>query len=97
VVAPPGPSRGVAGGEQCVDLGLGEIGDQRPVEAFGWDRQHSGDGVGEFGVLQDSEPQQGVDRGQPCVAGPDAVASVAFEMVEKAGDRVRVEVDQVKS
>jgi hypothetical protein len=38
-----------------------------------------------------------VDRGQPCVAGPDAVAAVAFEMVEKAGDRVRVEVDHVKS
>jgi hypothetical protein len=32
VVAPPGPGRWVAAGEQGVDLWFGEVGDQRPVE-----------------------------------------------------------------
>ena len=35
VVAAPGPGRWVAAGEERVDLGLGQVADQRPVEAFG--------------------------------------------------------------
>ena len=45
VVASAGPGGLVAGGEQRVDLGLGEVGDQCSVEAFGWDREHPGDRV----------------------------------------------------
>ena len=96
VVASPGPGGLVAGGEQRVDLGLGEVGDQRPVEAFGWDRQHPGDALGVFGVGQRGEAEQRVDRGQPGVAGADAVAALVFEVVEEAGDQRRVEVGEVQ-
>jgi hypothetical protein len=39
VVASSGPGDLVGGGEQRVGFGLGEVGDQGLVEAFGWDRQ----------------------------------------------------------
>ena len=39
VVAAAGPGVAVGGGEQRVDLGLGEVGDDGAVEAFGRDRQ----------------------------------------------------------
>ena len=51
VIAPTGPAGGVAGREQRLDLGFGEVGDHGPVAAFRWDRQHSGDALRVFGVL----------------------------------------------
>ena len=42
VVAPAGPGGRVRGGEQRVDLGLGEVGDQGAVEALGRDGQDPG-------------------------------------------------------
>ena len=65
------------GGEQRVDLGLGEEGDEcggRSVWAGS-----PGPGAmscGVFGVAQRREPEQRVDRGQPGVAGADAVAAL---------------------
>ena len=73
-----------------------EVGDQCPVEAFGRDRQHPGDGLGVFGVGQRGVAEQRVDRGQPGVAGADAVAALGLEMVEEAGDQRCVEVGQVE-
>ena len=49
-----------------------------------------------FGVGQRGEAEQRVDRGQPGVAGADAVAALVFEVVEEAGDQRGVEVGQVQ-
>ena len=73
MVAPPGPGDRVAAVEQGVDFGFGQVADQRPVEAFGRDRQDPGDARGVFGMGQGGEPEQGVDRGQAGVAGADPV------------------------
>lgn len=92
MVPPSGPGGLVAGGEQRVDLGFGEVGDQRPVEAFGWDRQDPRNAGSVFGVCQGGELEQGVDRGEAGVAGADSVAALAFEVVEEGGDQRGVEV-----
>jgi len=86
----------VAAAEQGVDLGLGQVADQRPVEAFGRDRQDPGDAGGVVGMMQGGEPEQGVDRGQAGVAGADAVAAFAFEVIEEAADQRGVEVGDVQ-
>ena len=51
--------------------------DDRLVEALGRDRQDPFDVGGVLGVAQRGEAEQGVDRGQPGVAGADAVAALA--------------------
>lgn len=79
-----------------VDLVVSEVGEQRPVELFRRDRQHSGDAGGVFGMVQRGVLEQRVDRGEAGVAGPHAVAAVAFEMVEKRCDQRRVEDGQVQ-
>jgi hypothetical protein len=67
-----------------------------PVKPFGWDRQDPRDGFGVFGVGQRGVAEQGVDGGQPGVAGADAVAAVTLEVIEEAGDQWRVEVGQIQ-
>ena len=62
--------RPVGCGEQGGDLGFGEVGDDRAVEAFRWDRQDPLDDRGVVGAQQRGVPEQGVDGGQAGVAGP---------------------------
>ncbi len=54
VIAPAGPARRVAGGEQGVDLVVGEEGDQVALE----DGQYPLDGRGVFGVVQRGVAEQ---------------------------------------
>ncbi|HLG07266.1 MAG TPA: hypothetical protein VI409_01195 [Gaiellaceae bacterium] len=96
MVAAADPGGLVGGGEQRVDLGLGEVGDQRAVEAFGRHREHALDDGGVLGVAQRGEAKQGVDRCEPGVAGADAVTALAFEVVEEGGDQGRVEIVEVE-
>jgi hypothetical protein len=49
VVPPAGPGVLIAGAQESVDLGFGEVADRGPVEPFWWDRQHPGDVLGVFG------------------------------------------------
>ena len=51
---------------------------------------------GVFGMAQGGEAEQGVDRGQAGVAGPDAVAALVFEVVEEPADQRGVEVGDVQ-
>ena len=96
VVAPAGPGGPVGGGEQRVELGFGEVGDEGLVVALGRDRQHPGDHRGVLGVAQRGVAEQRVDRGQPGVAGAGAVAAVVFEVVEERRDQRGVEVGEVE-
>ena len=52
VVAAAEPGAAVRGGEQRVDLGLGEVADERAVVALGRDRQHPLDRARVLGVAQ---------------------------------------------
>jgi hypothetical protein len=96
VIAASEPGRPVWRGEQRVHFGRGEEADQCAVVAFGRDGQHLGDRLGVLGVAQRGVAEQRVDRGQACVAGAYAVASVALEVGEERGDEVGVEVGQVE-
>ena len=73
VIAPAGPAAAVGGGNECVDFGFGEVDDQRPAEAFRWDREHPRDAGCLFGGAKGSEVEQGVDRGESNVAGSDTL------------------------
>ena len=97
VVTATGPGAAVRAGQQGVEFGLGEVGDQGPVGSFRRYRQDPVDVVGVFGVAQRGEPEQGVDRGEAGVAGAGAVAAVVFEVVEERRDQRRVEVGDVES
>ena len=97
MVAASGPGGAVGGVDECVELGLGEIGDQRAFVAFGPDLQDPLDRRGVFGVAQHAVAVEGADRGQARVAGPGAAAAVGFEVVQERADQRRVELGQVES
>ena len=96
VVAPAGPGGLVAGQEQRVDFGVGEVGQEVALGAFGWDREHAPDRVGVFWVVQREVGEQRVDRREPVVAGRDHVVASVFEVVEERGDQRRVEIGDVQ-
>ena len=90
VIAAPGRGGGVRGGQKCGGLGFGEVGDERAVEAFGWDGQDALDDGGVFGVVQGGESEQRVHCGQSGVSGTDTVAAFGLQMVEERPDQGRV-------
>jgi hypothetical protein len=90
---PPGQ---VAGGEQGVDLGLGEERDELLAGLLGGDGQDLLDERGVFGVAQCRVGEQRPDRGQPQVAGPGGVVPLGFEVLEERGDQLGVEVSPVQ-
>jgi hypothetical protein len=96
MIAASGRSGGIRGGEQRGGLGLGEVGDQPAVEALGWDRQDARDHRRVLGVAQRGELEQRMHRGQSGVAGADAVAAVAFQVVEERADHQCVQVADVQ-
>ena len=71
VVAPPGPGGLVAGGEQRVDLVVGEVGDQVAFGPLGRDGQHALDRGGVFGMAaaRGSRTASGSRRGGCCGCG----------------------------
>jgi hypothetical protein len=97
VVAAAGAGRAVGGGEQGGGLVLGEPGDQGLVGALGGDGQDTGDEGGVLGVAQCRVAESGVDRGEPGVAGADAVAAVFFQVAEEGRDGGGVEVGEVEA
>ena len=50
-----------------------------------------------FGMTQRCEPEERVDRREACVAGPRAVVTVAFEVLQEGTDELSVKVLQTKS
>jgi hypothetical protein len=96
LVSPSGPGRQVGGGQQRGELVFGEVGDQRLVIPLGRDRQDPLDVGGVLGVAHRGVAEQGVDRGEPGVAGPDAVAALVFQVVQERADRLRVQVGDVQ-
>ena len=96
VVASAGPRCPVAGSEQRVDLGVGEVGDEVALETLAGDGQHPLDRRGVLGMAQGGVAEQGVDGGKPMVAGAHAVVAVAFEVLQERRDKRGVEVAEVE-
>ena len=84
VVASAGPGVLVAGGQERVDLAVGEVGQQVALGAFGWDREDASDRVGVFGVVQGEVGEQRVDRREAVVAGRDRVVAFALRWSRNA-------------
>ena len=96
VVATAEPGGRVGRGQQRLDLVEVEVGDGVALMAFGRDRHHPGDRVGVLGMSERGEPVERVDRPEPGVAGPGAVAAFLFEMGEERADQRRVEIVDVQ-
>jgi hypothetical protein len=67
-----------SGAAQRVDVGVGQVGDQLLVDAFGWDGQDALDDGGVLRMGQGSEPEQGVHRRQAGVAGAHTVSPIVL-------------------
>ena len=96
VVAPSEPGGPVRGSEQRFDLVEVEVVDAVLLMAFERDRDHASDRLKVLGVPQCHVPVERVDRRQPGVPGPGAVASVVFEVGEERADQRRVEIVEVQ-
>jgi hypothetical protein len=96
VVTSADPGGAVRAFQQRLGLLAGQERDQGAVVALLRDRQDTLDGPGVLGVVQRGEPEQGVDRRQPGVAGPRAVAPRALQVLQERGDQGGVQVGQVE-
>jgi len=97
VVAATRPARAVGGVDERVELGLGEVGDQRAFVALGPDLLDPLDRRGVLGVTQQAVAVEGADSGQPGVARPRAAAAVGLEVIQERADQRRVELAEVES
>jgi hypothetical protein len=91
VVASSGPGCGWRAGEQRVDLGSGEVGQDRLGVVLGGDREDPGDQLGVLGMPERGVAVEGVDRGQARVARLDAVGAALLEHRQERGDQLGIE------
>jgi hypothetical protein len=91
-VAPTEAGGEIRRGEQGVDLRPGEVGDVGTVVALGGDGQDPLYEPGVLGVAEGGEAEQGVDRGQPGVAGGNVDAALSLQVIEEGADERGVQV-----
>jgi hypothetical protein len=96
VVPPAGPARQVAGREQSIGFRFGEEGNEVALETMRCNGEDPLDRGGVFWVTQAGVVEQGVNRGEPRIAGPGAVVTVAIQMLQEPADQGHVEVGQVQ-
>ena len=92
VVAATRPRGAVGGGEQGVDFEVGQEGHELTGPALGGNREHAGNDGCLFWMLQCGIAEQGMDGGQPRVAGAHGVRVVVFEVGQEPADEGRVEI-----
>ena len=95
-VAPPGPSRPVRGGQQRIDLGLGQPGHQPSLKALRRYCENAFDGGGMFGMAQGCIAEQGTDCGQPGVSGAYPILPFALQMIKEGTDQRRIKIVDVE-
>ena len=83
VVAPAGPCCSVRGVEQRLRLDRREERDGVFLGAFAGDRKHALGEGGVLGVSQRAVVKEGVDRGEPDVAGAGGVPAFLLEVLQK--------------
>jgi hypothetical protein len=92
VVAPAGPVRLVAGGQERVSLVRGEVGDAGAVAALAGDGQDPLDQRAVPGMAQRRIGEEGMDGRETGVAGPGAVAPFVLEVLQERGDHRGIEI-----
>ena len=93
VISTPGARvRTVGRGEEGFDLRLGQERNDAFPGPFVGDGEDTLDEPGVLWVAQRGEPEERVQRGEPSVAGADAVGPVVFEVGQERCDHLRVEV-----
>ena len=80
------------GGQEGLDFVGGEERDDRLLKALAGDGQHALDDRRVGRLAQGGVAEQGADRDEPGVAGPDAVSPSVLEVVEECADQRGVEV-----
>ena len=86
MVAAAGPGRAVRHGEERFHLRARQEVDRAARVAFARHRQHALDARRVLGFAQREVAEEGVNRGEPCVARACRVAAAAFEVVEERSD-----------
>jgi hypothetical protein len=84
-----------ASSSACVSTG-GKERDGAFLGALAWDREHALRQGGVLGVSQRAVVKEGVDRGEPDVAGAGGVPALLLEVLKKRADRRRVEVGDLQ-
>src|SRR5262249_18432090 len=92
MVASPYPLRAVRSGEEGLDLLARQIPNQLFVLTLTGDGQHPGSDRHAVGLPQGYEPKERPQGGEANVAGPDPVAALLFQSVEKGENRRGVEI-----
>ena len=91
MVAPPGPSRPIGRGKQCVEFRFGQEGNEPSVEALGRNGKHALDHGSMLGMTKRGVSEQGADRGKPSVTGAHAIFPLLLEVVEEGADECGIE------
>jgi len=86
----------VGRGQESLDLGQVEEGDQGALETLGGDGENALDERGVLWVAEGSEAEQGVDGCEAGVAGTDGVAASGLEVGQEIADHRAVEVFEVE-
>ena len=87
---------GIRGVEQSLDLCPVEVVDQRLVGLLGRDRSNAKGLIqaGRNAILYVAE--EGPDRGEPAIAGPNTAAAPGLDMVQESHDHVGAEILDLK-
>ncbi|HEY5149758.1 MAG TPA: hypothetical protein VIJ23_08035 [Mycobacterium sp.] len=91
-VTVPGASVGCV--QDRGDLCTGQVAQDGPIETLAGDGQHSLRDREGRGVADGRVAHKGVDRGQPGIAGADAVAALGFQVIEEVQHERSIQVGQ---
>ena len=92
MIASAGRGGAVRRGEERLQFGTVEEGDEGALDALGRDGEHAPDECGVFGMTEGREAKERMDRGEADVAGAGAVAASLLEMLEEGAHAGGVEV-----
>jgi hypothetical protein len=96
VVPPAGTVAAVGCGQQCGDLVVGEIGDQRGFVSFRGDREDLSDQACVLRVQRRGEDEQRMDRREADIAGRRGAFPPVFQVVEEVADQRRGDAGDVQ-
>src|SRR5690349_4726504 len=92
VIAASEPCRSIRSGKYRLDLGSGQEMHLALVVSLARYREHALNMSAVGRLLKRGEPEEGADRGQAQVTGPDAGAALLLEILQKRTDERRIQI-----